>query len=114
MRSPTRLAGAHQPIAAKFGSKPIMVEAAPMTTSDTTKSALRPMRSPRCPAIMPPRGRARNPTAKVAKEASVLPSSEPDGKNCTRSEERRVGKARGAGEARQRHGGKLTANELDK
>ncbi len=40
--------------------------AMPMTRSETISMALRPMRSPKCPKTIPPRGRAAKPTANVA------------------------------------------------
>jgi hypothetical protein len=36
-----------------------------MIMSDQTSIALRPTRSPKCPKMIPPIGRATNPTAKV-------------------------------------------------
>ena len=56
------------------------VVASPITVSASTSIGLRPRRSPRCPAITPPMGRARKPTAKVAKEASTPAASLPEGK----------------------------------
>ncbi|MBB5157129.1 hypothetical protein BJ970_004663 [Saccharopolyspora phatthalungensis] len=40
----------------------------------------RPRRSPMCPKISPPRGRARNPTQKVPKAARVPSAGETSGK----------------------------------
>ena len=45
--------------------------ARPITISEATKTGLRPSLSPRCPPMMPPRGRAANPTPRVAKDARV-------------------------------------------
>lgn len=42
---------------------------------------LRPKRSPKWPKMIPPRGRAMKPTAKVAKAASVPTAGEASGKN---------------------------------
>lgn len=39
--------------------------ATPISTSENTSSCLRPTRSPKCPMMMPPTGRAMNPTASV-------------------------------------------------
>ena len=54
-----------------------------MSSREATSRALRPIRSPRCPAMIPPRGRAITPTASVAKDATMPPSSVAMGKNWT-------------------------------
>jgi hypothetical protein len=43
----------------------------PIMSRVTTSMGLRPMRSPKCPNIAPPNGRATKPTPKVAKESKV-------------------------------------------
>jgi hypothetical protein len=47
----------------------------------TTRSFLRPMRSPKWPKIRPPTGRAMNPIANVASDDSVPVAGSADGKN---------------------------------
>ncbi len=44
------------------------VDATPISTSESTSMRLRPIRSPRCPATIPPMGRARNPTPYAAND----------------------------------------------
>ena len=44
---------------------------------------LRPKRSPKCPKMIPPRGRAANPTPNAANDASVPARGSSDGKNNT-------------------------------
>ena len=51
--------------------------AMPIMSSDSTSRFLRPSRSPKWPNTTPPIGRAKNPTAKVAKLRSVPVSSSP-------------------------------------
>ncbi len=82
MRSETSSAGAQIPIAAKVGSNPTSAVATPIVSSETTNSDLRPMRSPRWPAIAPPMGRASTPTASVVYEAMMLAKAECEGKYC--------------------------------
>jgi hypothetical protein len=55
--------------------------APPIISSEMTSSFLRPMRSPKWPKISAPTGRAKKPTAYVAKAASVVTKSSPPGKN---------------------------------
>lgn len=83
MRRTTRAAAAHQPIALKFGTSPMSVDAIPMDSRETTRRAFLPTLSPRWPAMMPPSGRAKKPTARLAKAARLLPSSLWLGKNWT-------------------------------
>jgi hypothetical protein len=59
------------PIRSKVGRRPIRNVAPPITRSVITNIDLRPTRSPKCPKTTPPTGRAKKPTPKVAKEASV-------------------------------------------
>ena len=63
--------GANTPTASYVGSRPIAKVASPMRMSDATKTGLRPTLSPRCPPMMPPSGRATNPTPSVANESRV-------------------------------------------
>ena len=69
-RSVTSRTGAHQPIASYDGSSPIAAVPAPMITSVSSSIFLRPTRSPKCPKMNPPTGRARKPTAKVPNDAN--------------------------------------------
>ena len=80
IRQATSSTTAAQPIRPKPGSRPIAVVASPMVSKDATSSALRPIRSPRWPAMIPPRGRKKNAIAKVANEAITAPTPEPCGK----------------------------------
>ena len=54
--------------------------APPMISSVTTRTVLRPFRSPKCPKTMPPSGRATNPTAAVANARSVPTAGSKPGK----------------------------------
>ncbi len=69
------------PIDACVGRQPIRNVATPMIMSEVTSIALRPMRSPKCPKITPPSGRAAKPTANVPKAESVPISGLEPGKN---------------------------------
>ena len=53
----------------------------PMINRVMTSTCLRPTRSPKWPKTMPPSGRARNPTAYVAKASRVPTSGSNEGKN---------------------------------
>lgn len=55
--------------------------ASPMTISEATSTGLRPTLSPRWPPMMPPSGRAANPTPSVANEARVPATGLEFGKN---------------------------------
>ena len=70
IRSTTRATGAQTPIWSYVGSRPIAAVPTPMISSVRISIFFRPIRSPKCPKISPPTGRARNPTAKVAKAAN--------------------------------------------
>ena len=59
----TRISGAANPIDAVPGKKPTTAEAMPMISSVMISVVLRPIRSPQCPKIAAPTGRAANPTA---------------------------------------------------
>ena len=50
------------------GSRPMQNVATPMPTSEMTSIFLRPIRSPKWPNTIPPTGRAKNPTPKVAND----------------------------------------------
>lgn len=52
----------------------------PISISVTTSVALRPIRSPKCPKIAAPKGRATKPRKKVEKERSVAANGSCDGK----------------------------------
>ena len=52
-----------------------------MRNSAETSAFLRPMRSPKWPQMMPPTGRARNPTANELNAASVPMKGSAPGKN---------------------------------
>ena len=54
--------------------------ARPIRVSARTSIGLRPRLSPSWPAMIPPTGRARKPTAKVAKAASTPADELPEGK----------------------------------
>jgi hypothetical protein len=62
-RSATSSSGAAKPIVAVLGNMPTSADEMPMTSSVTISVALRPTRSPQCPKIAAPTGRAANPTA---------------------------------------------------
>jgi glycosyltransferase involved in cell wall biosynthesis len=70
--STIKSSGAAAPATAYDGRQPISVVAARIMTSAATSAALRPCRSPKCPKITPPTGRAKNPTANVLKEAMAV------------------------------------------
>ena len=75
----------------RMGRQPMSVVAAPIISSATTSAFLRPMRSPKCPKMMPPIGRATKPTANVLKEASSATSR----RHVRREERRRKYQRRG-------------------
>jgi hypothetical protein len=54
--------------------------ATPISSRHDTSAGLRPKRSPRCPATIPPIGRATNPAQKVENESSVPVTAELSGK----------------------------------
>ena len=56
---------------AALGRKPISAVETPISTRVTMSVALRPIRSPQCPKIAAPIGRAANPTKYVANDSSV-------------------------------------------
>jgi len=58
----------------------LMVEM-PMVMSAVTRVVLRPTRSPKCPKIAAPMGRATKASAKVASDCSVATAGSPLGKN---------------------------------
>ena len=59
--------GANHPAVAKEGNRPITNVENPMMESVTRNAYLRPTRSPMRPKKSAPKGRTRNPTAKVAR-----------------------------------------------
>ena len=59
--------GAQTPIVAAVGNRPTNVDDRPMIAMVMVRIHLRPSLSPMVPKNRPPRGRARNPTAYVAK-----------------------------------------------
>ncbi len=65
-----------------MGSSPTPTVARPITSSDATSIALRPIRSPKCPHSTPPIGRARKPTPSVANAARVPDAGDSVEKNC--------------------------------
>ena len=62
-----------------MGNKPIKVEATPINISAITKVFFLPIRSPKCPKMIPPTGRAIKPAAKVMKDKinAVVGSTSP-------------------------------------
>ncbi|GAA0999134.1 hypothetical protein GCM10009563_24310 [Subtercola frigoramans] len=62
--------GAQRPIEAYVGRNPMSTVAMPMVRSDATRVFLRPIRSPKCPKMIEPMGRATNATPKTANEVS--------------------------------------------
>jgi hypothetical protein len=56
---------------AYVGRSPTATVETPMVKSAATSVALRPTRSPKCPNNAEPIGRAKNASAKVAKDCSV-------------------------------------------
>ena len=69
------------PMAAYVGITPIRKVATPMISMVATRVFFRPIRSPMCPKIRPPTGRATKPTAKVANASSVPTAGSLLGKN---------------------------------
>ncbi len=53
----------------------------PISSSVTTSTVLRPLRSPKCPKMIPPSGRATNATALVVSASRVALSGSKVGKN---------------------------------
>ena len=88
-RSTSRNTAAQTPISFTVGSRPITKVAIPIVSSEVTRVALRPNRSPKWPNTTAPRGRATIAAPKTAKDASSDVVSFPVGKN-------RVGKTRTA------------------
>ena len=80
-RSSTSRIGAQTPTCEYVGSRPISTVATPMSISVVTSIDLRPILSPKWPKTMPPTGRAKKPTAYVAKAAIVPASASKFGKN---------------------------------
>lgn len=70
-KSWTRRSSISSPMAqaSAVGSSPMPTVAMPIRMMDSSMAGRRPKRSPRCPMTTPPSGRARKPTAKVAKAA---------------------------------------------
>jgi hypothetical protein len=73
MRSVTRRIGARMPTWPTVGRQPMRKVPAPMMSRVVTRACLRLSLSPMWPKKMPPRGRKKNATPKVAREASVAP-----------------------------------------
>ncbi|MNV21767.1 hypothetical protein D3C71_1127100 [compost metagenome] len=71
MRSRISSTGAHTPIDAWVGNRPISTVTVPIITKVITSDFLRPILSPIWPKMAPPKGRAKKPTANVPKAASV-------------------------------------------
>lgn len=63
------------------GTQPTATVAAPVRSSEASRTGRRPRRSPMCPNSTDPSGRATKPTPKVPKAASVPASGENVGKN---------------------------------
>ena len=61
-RSNTSSSGAATPMVAVPGRMPMTAEARPITSSVMISVVLRPIRSPQCPKMAAPIGRAANPT----------------------------------------------------
>lgn len=80
-RSTVRMMGAATPIVEAVGSTPIRNVAVPMRSRVVTSVALRPTRSPMCPKIAAPTGRAAKPTNSVLNDKRVPLSCELLGKN---------------------------------
>ncbi len=72
--------GAQNPTAAYVGSMPIAAVPIAIRIIVRARTFLRPILSPIGPKTMPPSGRTRNATAKVAKEDSSCTVSFPEGK----------------------------------
>ena len=73
--------GAAMPMSAKSGSTPTSPVTMPIMTTVISRHARRPMRSPRWPKMIPPSGRAANPTAKEANAARVATTASSVAKN---------------------------------
>lgn len=63
------------------GRQPIRNVAVPITSSDATRVVLRPIRSPKCPKMIDPTGRAKNARANVTKDDSCEAVGSSFGKN---------------------------------
>ncbi len=81
MRKTISRIGAHRPMLAYEGIRPMHRVPAAIMIMVRARTFLRPTRSPRGPKNAPPMGRTRKATAKVAKEDSRLAVSLPPGKN---------------------------------
>ncbi len=64
------ISGAATPIAAYVGAKAIMAMDSVISAMMSCSAALRPLRSAYMPSTMPPTGRMKNPTPKVAMVSS--------------------------------------------
>lgn len=71
VRRRTKKTGPKAPTVAYVGARPIPTVPTPMRTIVQISAVLRPARSPRCPKIAAPRGRARKPTKYVEKASST-------------------------------------------
>jgi hypothetical protein len=81
MRSTTRIIAPAAPWASYDGSRPMQKVDVAIRMSVITSTLRRPIRSPKWPRRKPPKGRAKKPTPKVAKENSSPRIWLPDGKN---------------------------------
>ena len=69
------------PMSANPGSRPMTPVTAPIITTVIRRHARRPIRSPRCPKMIPPSGRATKPTANEANAAAVATTASSVAKN---------------------------------
>ena len=88
-RSSSSRNAAHQPMSLYVGRHPIRNVAIPIVSRDATRVALRPKRSPKCPKITAPMGRATIAAPNTANDESSEVVSLPVGK-------KRIGKTRTA------------------
>ena len=68
------------PMVSYVGRQPTSTVEMPISSSVMTSDTRRPSLSPMCPKMMPPSGRTRNATAKVANAAAVSARGSPLGK----------------------------------
>jgi hypothetical protein len=68
------------PLVSYVGTTPTRTVPIAIRVSVATRVALRPIRSPRCPKMIAPSGRARNPTKNVENASSVPASGSNSGK----------------------------------
>ena len=80
-RRATSNMGAQTPIVLKSGNNPINVLLSPIIHNVTINALFLPIRSPKCPKMIAPIGRAKNPLANVAKDNIVAIYGFSPGKN---------------------------------